>query len=72
MLIELEVTLEKRLADLYLESPLYERLKNSNDKIIVSPIPETSRPATVVFAERIGCEYKDVLEKKPFHWPYFH
>jgi amidophosphoribosyltransferase len=58
--------LGKRLADLYLSSPLYETLKDSNDKIIVSPIPETSRPATVVFAERIGCEYKDVLEKNRF------
>ncbi len=58
--------LGKRLADIYQESDLYKRLKDSPDKIIVAPIPETSRPATVVFAERINCEYKDVLEKNRF------
>ncbi|MCK5848211.1 MAG: amidophosphoribosyltransferase [Caldisericia bacterium] len=58
--------LGKRLSDIYLESPLHERLKSCTEKIIVAPVPETSRPATVVFAERIGCGYKDVLEKNRF------
>jgi amidophosphoribosyltransferase len=58
--------LGKRLADIYKESPLYIRLKSCQEKIIVAPVPETSRPASVVFAERIGCEYKDVLEKNRF------
>jgi amidophosphoribosyltransferase len=58
--------LGKRLAEIYKESPLYQNLQESSEKIIVAPIPETSRPAAVVFAERIGAEYKDVLEKNRF------
>ncbi len=42
--------LGKRLADIYQESDLYKRLSGSPNKVIVAPIPETSRPATVVFA----------------------
>ena len=58
--------LGKRLAEIYKNSSLFKRLKTCEDKIIVAPVPETSRPSAVVFAKRIKCEYKDVLEKNRF------
>lgn len=58
--------LGKKLAEIYQKSPLYERLANSPEKVIVASVPETARPASVVFARHTGYEYKDVLEKNRF------
>jgi amidophosphoribosyltransferase len=58
--------LGKKLAELYMESPVYERLNQDEGKIIVAAVPETSRPSAVVFSRRTGYEYKDVLEKNRF------
>lgn len=58
--------LGKKLAEIYQNSPLYERLKQTPDKVIVASVPETARPASVVFARHVGYEYKDVLEKNRF------
>ena len=58
--------LGKKLAELYLSSPLYERLSKNHHKIIVAPIPETARPASVVFARHVSHEHKDVIEKNRF------
>jgi amidophosphoribosyltransferase len=58
--------LGKKLAEMYLESPLYERLSKNHHKIIVAPIPETARPASVVFARHVSHEHKDVIEKNRF------
>lgn len=58
--------LGKKLAEIYQKSPLYERLKQTPDKVIVASVPETARPASVVFARHTGYEYKDVLEKNRF------
>ncbi|MCE5224113.1 amidophosphoribosyltransferase [bacterium] len=58
--------LGKKLAEIYLKSPLYERLKQTPEKVIVAAVPETARPASVVFARHTGYEYKDVLEKNRF------
>jgi amidophosphoribosyltransferase len=58
--------LGKKLAELYMESPVFERLNQDESKIIVAAVPETSRPSAVVFSRRTGYEYKDVLEKNRF------
>jgi len=58
--------LGKKLAELYHASPLFDRLSQNHHKIIVAPIPETARPASVVFARHISHEHKDVIEKNRF------
>lgn len=59
--------LGKELAKIYSKSPLYERLsKQKKREIIVAPVPETSRPATIVFAQYMKYKYKDLLEKNRF------
>ncbi len=58
--------LGKKLAELYMESPVFDRLNQDESKIIVAAVPETSRPSAVVFSRRTGYEYKDVLEKNRF------
>ncbi len=58
--------LGKKLAEQYMESPIFERLSEDESKIIVAAVPETSRPSAVVFSRRTGYEYKDVLEKNRF------
>ncbi|HOI24869.1 MAG TPA: amidophosphoribosyltransferase [Caldisericia bacterium] len=58
--------LGKKLAELYMESPVFGRLNQDESKIIVAAVPETSRPSAVVFSRRTGYEYKDVLEKNRF------
>jgi len=58
--------LGKGLAKMYLESPLYKRLSKDKHKVIVAPIPETSRPASIVFARHTKYEFKDILEKNRF------
>jgi len=58
--------LGKCLSKIYLESPLYKRLQKEKHKIIVAPIPETSRPASIVFALHTKYQFKDILEKNRF------
>jgi amidophosphoribosyltransferase len=58
--------LGKGLAKLYLNSPLHQRLLKEKHKIIVAPIPETSRPASIVFARQTKYVFKDILEKNRF------
>ena len=58
--------LGKELAKKYQQSPLYERLSNQKNKIIVAAIPETSRPASITFARQTKYQYKDILEKNRF------
>ena len=59
--------LGKELARIYKKSPLCERLsKQRKHQIIVAPVPETSRPSTIVFAKHLKLNYKDILEKNRF------
>lgn len=59
--------LGKELARIYKKSPLYERLSAQKKyRIIVAPVPETSRPATIVFAKHMKYNYRDILEKNRF------
>jgi len=56
------------LATLYKKSHAYKRLKQKGleKMIIVSPVPETARPAAILFSEKAGYKYKDALEKNRY------
>lgn len=56
------------LARLYKEGKTSKRLeqKGFEKMIIVSPVPETARPAAIVFSEKSGYKYKDALEKNRY------
>ncbi|HRT39833.1 MAG TPA: amidophosphoribosyltransferase [Candidatus Woesebacteria bacterium] len=58
--------LGKVLAEIYSQSPLYERLSRGKRQVIVAPVPETARPASLAFAQRLKYQYKDILEKNRF------
>jgi len=58
--------LGKELAKIYQKSSLYKKLREDKRKIIVAPIPETSRPAAIVFARHMKYQYKDIIEKNRF------
>jgi len=64
---EVRGKLGQNLAKIYKETPLFKRLsKEKRSNIIVAPIPETSRPASIIFAEKCKYPYKDILEKNRF------
>lgn len=57
----------KELARIHRILPLYDCLKGIDpEEIITSPVPETARPANVIFAEETGYNPKDCLEKRRY------